>query len=298
MRRVLAPLALLALVMALAGCGGESPPAAPLADVAQARSPAPPLRLSGAEPRVVWAIGDGGTGDRRARSVVERAIRGGADRILYLGDVYERGTAAEFARNFAPVFRGVLRRTAPTPGNHEWGNRRTGYGPFWRRVRGRRVPAWYAFTVAGWRILSLNSEAGHGRGSDQLQWLERELTRPDGTCRIAFWHRPRLSAGKHGDQRDVAPLWDALRGRARLVLGGHDHNLQRMRPVDGIVQLVSGAGGRERYQVDEDDPRLAFSDDRSFGGLRMVLRPGRADLAFVEAGGRVLDRSAVACARG
>lgn len=45
-----------------------------------------------------------------------------------------------------------------------------------------------------------------------------------GTCRLA-WHRPRFTAGKHADARDVAPLWEALRGRAKIVVNGHDHNM-------------------------------------------------------------------------
>ena len=58
---------------------------------------------------------------------------------------------------------------------------------------------------------------------------------------------------------------------------------------------MSGAGGRSHYDVDEGDDRLAFSDDRVDGALRMQLRPGRADLRIVRTGGEVLDRSTVRC---
>ena len=104
-------------------------------------------------------------------------------------------------------------------------------------------------------------------------------------------------AGKHGDQRDVAPLWNALRGRATLVVNGHDHDLQRLRPRDGITELVAGAGGRSRYAVNFDDERLEFADDEHDGALRMELRPGGAGLSFVAVDGSVLDRSSVSCAR-
>ncbi len=272
------------LALAAAGCGADEP-----ATPAQTGDPA----------AVVWAVGDGGTGNAAARRVVARMRRGPVDRVLFLGDVYERGTAREFARRFEPVYRPLLSKTMPTPGNHEWPRRAQGYFPFWRRVRGRALPPWYAFSVGGWRFISLNSQAPHGPRSAQLRWLRRELRREDGTCRIAFWHRPRFSAGlEHGDQPDVAPLWDALRGRARLVLGGHDHDLQRFRPVGGLTQIVSGAGGRAHDRVRHADPRLAFSDDRAFGAVRRSLRAGAADVAFIAADGRVLDRSSVSCARG
>jgi hypothetical protein len=113
---------------------------------------------------------------------------------------------------------------------------------------------------------------------------------------IAFMHRPRFNAGLHRpEQRDVDAIWQALRGRARLLLSGHDHDLQRFKVIDGTTQLVIGAGGRERYKVDAADRRLAFSNDATDGALRMQLQPGRANLRIVGADGRVLDRSTVRC---
>lgn len=271
---------------------------------------APPLReptgddVPSGPPRraVVWAVGDGADGGAAGKAVARLIRAGPVDRVLYLGDVYGPqpaallrgdGTAADYRTRYAPVFGALARRTAPTPGNHEWPQRGDGYEPYWRRVLGSTPPAYYSFTIAGWQVLSLNSEAPHDRGSRQLRWLAREVARP-GTCRLAFWHRPRFSAGRHGDQADVAPLWDALRGRAALVVNGHDHDMQRLRPVDGITELVSGAGGHGLYGLHRDR-RLAFGDDRTYGALRIDLRRGRARLRFVATGGRVLDSSAVRC---
>jgi hypothetical protein len=143
-------------------------------------------------------------------------------------------------------------------------------------------------------VLSLNSEAPHERGSAQVRWLRRALRRP-ADCRLAIWHRPRFSAGPHGDQPDLEPIWAALRGRAAVVLGGHDHDLQRMRPIGGTVQLVSGAGGRALYAVDESDRRLAFSDDEHFGAYRLSLYPDRVEAVARSAGGRELDRTTISC---
>jgi hypothetical protein len=81
----------------------------------------------------------------------------------------------------------------------------------------------------------------------------------------------------------------------RIVLNGHDHNMQRIRPHDGIVEFISGAGGRHRHGVDEGDPLLAFSDDKHFGALRLRLSPERARWRFVTVGGRVLDRGVLFC---
>jgi hypothetical protein len=110
-------------------------------------------------------------------------------------------------------------------------------------VQGRAPPSYYALSLGGWTLLSLNSEEPHGPGSAQLRWLDHRLRRGRGTCRLAFWHRPRYSAGTtHGDQPDVEPLWNTLRGRATLVLNGHEHASQRFRTIEGLTEIVAGAG--------------------------------------------------------
>ena len=107
-----------------------------------------------------------------------------------------------------------------------------------------------------------------------MRWLQRALDGATGTCRLAFWHRPRFSAGSvHGDSPDTAPLWNALRGHARLILGGHDHLMLRFRRHDGMTQYVAGSGGDTLYGAVRDD-RVAFSRAGTQGALRMRLRAG------------------------
>jgi Calcineurin-like phosphoesterase len=246
-------------------------------------------------PAIVWAVGDGADGREPARAVARLIASGPIDRLLYLGDVYKRGTASDFSKHYATVYGRLARRTAPTPGNHDWPHHLDGYDPYWRRVTGRPAPAFYRFRLGGWEILSLNSEAPHEPGSAQLRWLRSQLRRP-GTCRLAFWHRPRYSDGtEHGDQKDVESFWQALRGHATLVLNGHEHDMQRFRSRDGITELASGAGGHGRYTIRRGDPFLAFGDDRNYGALRLDLAPGRAQFAFVAADGRILNQGHVRC---
>lgn len=203
----------------------------------------------------------------------------------------------DYRRVFEPAYGGLAKIVAPTPGNHEWPEREDGYLPYWQQVTGREQPLYYSFQVGGWQVLSLNSEADHQQGSEQLRWLRSQLQTPD-NCRIAFWHRPRYSAGpKNGDQPDVAPLWDALRGRASIVINGHEHNMQRLRPIDGITELISGAGGHELYELSEGDRRLAFGNASDYGALRLTLRPGSVRSEFVTLDGRTLDSTTLRCGK-
>ncbi|HEV2058754.1 MAG TPA: metallophosphoesterase [Solirubrobacteraceae bacterium] len=269
------------------------------------RAPGGPYLPSGPQDQAtLWAVGDGADGGSAARSVVQRMKRKRFDRLLYLGDVYGSGlvsllvgdgTAADYRDRYDPLYGEFAAKTAPTPGNHEWRQRGAGYEPYWEEVFGRPPPAFYAFDVAGWQLLSLNTEAPHGARSAQVRWL-REQLRATGTCRLAFWHKPRFNAGRYGDEPGIGALWNALRGHARIVVTGHDHNMQRFKPVDAITQYVAGAGGHGRHAL-RRDRRLAFGNDRDFGALRIELSPGRARTAFVSADGRILDVNTVRCRR-
>jgi hypothetical protein len=256
-----------------------------------------------AKPRAaVWAVGDGADGGIHGRAVAAMVGSHRVDRLLYLGDIYSNGTADEFEYYYAPVYGRFNRITAPTIGNHEWTNVTTGYLPYWAAERGSSPPLWYAFAVSGWQLISLNSNIPDSAA--QLRWLDAliERTPTYGDCRIAFDHHPFFSAGTHDDPADdlnpLEPVFAELRGAVAIVLSGHDHNMQRLRPVKGVTQLIAGAGGNQLTPVNRDDPRLKFADDAHFGALRLELRPGRATLTFVAEDGTRLDRSSVACRQG
>lgn len=276
----------LAVMALLAGCQTE----APAAPVGRGTVPG----ISAAKPVDVWAVGDGTTEGPQARAIAEMIAEAEPDRVLYLGDVYD-----DYSDRFDATFgaAGLVDITLPTPGNHEWPSQREGYLEYWHGVRGEPLGPYYWTRLGGWQVLSINTEEPTGPGSPQLRWLERSL-KGDGTCRLAFMHRPRWSAGRHGDQEDVDPVWDALRGHAVLVLSGHDHDMQQLEELDGITQLVAGAGGRGLYEVDESDPRVRFSNDTDFGALRLRLEPGKATYSFVSVDGEELHTGQVPCDQG
>jgi hypothetical protein len=240
----------------------------------------------------VWAVGDGAYAGPNDDAVTNLVAAGPADQLLYLGDVYEAGTASEYATNYDSSYGRLKPITRPTPGNHEWGNRATGYDPYWGPSYSD--PHYYAFDLAGWHLVSLNSEEPMGEGSAQLDWLRADLAGRSDNCTIAFWHKPRFSAGAHGDHTATEPLWRALAGRARIVLAGHDHNYQRFVPVDGITSFVVGTGGKTPYPY-PSDLRLAAGQHTAFGALALTLRPGLADFAFRTTGGSTFDAGTIPC---
>ena len=255
-RGVLAAIAVIAIALlgAAIAAGGSGHPRSPFVPSANR------------DPAEVWAVGDGADGSPESYAVARMIAGSKPDRFLYLGDVYPAGTAEDFATRYEPSYGRLAEITAPTLGNHEADNVEAGYDPYWRAVHGQTPPSYYAFRIAGLEILSLNSEIDHSADSPQLHWLERKVRGP-GNCRIAFWHRPRFNAGEHSGDDSIESFWDALGGRAKLVLNGHDHNMQRQAGRDGIVQLISGAGGDKQYPLDPDYPGLRFASDASPGAL-------------------------------
>lgn len=194
-----------ALVRAL---GQAAPPPRPVANLAFRSAPSPRA------PSVIWAVGDGANGGGRSKALAGRIALGHPDRLLYLGDVYSNGSSKEFRENYETVYGRFTRITAPTPGNHDWPAHPEGYDSYWQARTGAATPPWYTFRIGGWRIISLNSEAPHDGTSIQMRWLKSKLRAERGTCTLAFWHRPLQSAGDHGDQGDVKPIWNALVGHA------------------------------------------------------------------------------------
>jgi hypothetical protein len=244
----------------------------------------------------VWAVGDGadsGTHDDALAAMIQQS---NPDAFLYLGDVYESGTANEFAQYYAPGYGRLKAITRPTPGNHEWDKRAEGYDPFWGSAFA--APHYYSFDLGGWHLIGLNSEEDHDQGSPQLAWLRSDLSERRGNCTIGFWHRARYSAGTgHGDESSLATVWGMLAGRSAIVLTGHDHSYQRFKPINGITNWVVGSGGHGHTGVDPNDPRLAVQNSTDYGALRLDLTTNHADFAFVSEAGRTLDSGSVACDR-
>jgi len=248
----------------------------------------------------VWAVGDGGVPSRGDDRLAGRVGAWGIDRLLYLGDVYERGSAREYRRRYAPGWGRFKSITRPTPGNHEWSARAEGYDRYWGgRARGARGAHYYSFDIGRWHFVSLNSHEDSSPGSTQLAWLRRDLARRRGSCTIAFWHRPRYSAGAYRNEPtnvDLEPFWRVLRGRAVAVLNGHDHNYQRFKRRRGITQFIVGGGGRRPlHEVDRSDRRLAAADDRTLGALRLDLRRSRLLYQYRAIDGERLDSGRIRC---
>jgi len=259
-------------------------------------------------PVVIWAAGDigycGPSGPASAPAArTARLMAGDTHPVLALGDLaYPRGRQRDFDECFAPAWGSLRPRLLPVPGNHDYDTR--GALPYYRYVEGLAPDAgrgYYALRLGAWRVIALNSNVDARPGSEQLRWLRAELAARRSRCTLAFWHHPRFSSGDHGDDDRMDAAWGLLHeAGADLVLAGHDHDYERFAPLDadgrpdplrGMRQFVVGTGGAPLRRFGEIRPGSEARNAETYGALRLTLRDGGYDWAFVPVDGQTFRDS-------
>ena len=82
-----------------------------------------------------------------------------------------------------------------------------------------------------------------------MQWIEGELEESGEDWKIPYFHHPLYSSGRrHGSdvlkRKVLEPLF--VKYNVSVVLTGHDHVYERIKPQNGIVYFVVGSGGQLR----------------------------------------------------
>jgi hypothetical protein len=236
----------------------------------------------------------------------------GPDVVLALGDTqYEIGAAGAFAASYHPTWGRLKAVTRPVPGNHEYATPgAAGYFDYFGAAAGDPAKGWYSFDAGLWHVVVLNSNCaaagGCGAGSPQETWLRADLAGRSGVCTVAAWHHPRWSSGSHGDDPLSDSFWRALwEAGADIILNGHDHDYERFAPMDpdgrpdpthGVRQFVVGTGGKNQTPFGAPKPGSEFRGTAPFGVLKLALRPGGYDWAYLSApSGATSDSGMRAC---
>jgi acid phosphatase type 7 len=252
------------------------------------------------EGTIVYALGDAADGGAEATELASYVEDQDPDRFLYLGDVYESGTAEEFERNFDPLYGDLADRTDPVIGNHEYPNVENGYYPYWRDKRGwteaQAKHRSYIDSESGWQVIAYSSETDP---AEEARWVMHQIDKQDGTCRIAVAHRARYSIAdsQHTDNVDQAPIWKVLAGTTAINLAAHSHVYGRLEPIDGVNVIVSGQGGHDIRELGPEQHPVAASTAGATSVTRLVLRPGEAELTQMGPDGTTYDNETIACQR-
>jgi hypothetical protein len=245
---------------------------------------------------VVFALGDGADGSSTATALANYVSSQNPDRFFYLGDVYETGTAAEFAR-YDSMYGSMAAKTDPVIGNHEYGNRATGYYPYWMMERGwteEQAKHRSYVDASGWQVIAYSSETDM---TAEGAWVAGEVAKHAGTCRIVIAHKGRhvVADTSHSDNPEQESVWSQIIGKTAINLVGHNHIYGRLAPLSGVNVFVSGAGGHSQRSLGAQHHPVAASKTGVATATRLVLRPGAADFVQVDSRGRVSDSGTIAC---
>jgi hypothetical protein len=294
----------------------SAPPTPTLVPTSVPPTPAPPspTPTNGAGDAVLLAAGDIASCSSSGDEATAKLLDTPADTILTLGDnVYEDGTASEFANCFHPSWGQYKARIRPSVGNHEYHTAgASGYFNYFGAVAGDPNQGYYAYDLGAWHIIALNSNCaqvgGCGKGSPQEQWLRADLAAHPSACTLAYWHHPRFSSGQHGSTTAMQPIWQALYDAGvELVLSGHDHDYERFAPQDpvgradptrGIRQFVVGTGGKSHYSVNAPIANSEVRNDNTFGLLKLTLHANHYDWEFIPQAGATFTDSGTALCHG
>src|SRR5215217_400671 len=180
---------------------------------------------------VIAAAGDiagSGTGDEATAKLLDSLA---PTAVLTTGDnAYDNGTLAEFNSFYDPTWGRHRAVTHPVPGNHEYHTAgAAGYFDYFAAAAGDRARGYYSYNIGAWTA----------------------------KCTLAYWHKPRFTAGNYADFPEYTPFWQTLwDANADIVLAGHDHNYQRYAPLNpsgiadsarGLREFVVGTGGHSHY---------------------------------------------------
>jgi predicted phosphodiesterase len=227
--------------------------------LAQAPAPAPalPLPLKDGSLRFM-VMGDTGQGDKgqydTGREMAAIRQQFPFEFVVMVGDnMYGADSPADYVQKFETPYKALSDagvKFYAALGNHDNPNQRS-YGLF--NMAGHR---YYTFRASpgglgkishgGVRFFAIDSNY---LSKEQIDWLSKELGSSGSDWKICFFHHPLYSSGKtHGSALETRAVLEPIfvKNGVNVVLTGHDHIYERIKPQQGIYHFVVGSSGSLR----------------------------------------------------
>jgi len=241
-------------------------------------------------------IGDTGSGSEKQQQVADMMVRYRTafpfDFVLMMGDnLYGGETPKDFEKKFSNVYKPLLDAKInfyATLGNHDL-PLQIYYENF--NMNGKE---YYRFKKGNVAFYSLNSNY---MDKKQVQWLENELAKDTSDWKVCFFHHPPYSsARKHGSDGQLREIVEPifLKYGVNLVLAGHDHVYEHIKPQKGIYYFVSGAGGQLRTgDVKQSSELIEKSYDRDMHFMLFEVDGDRLYFQTISRTGETIDSGAL-----
>lgn len=202
-------------------------------------------RADSTEPVRLLAFGDSGGGGSDQMALLEQMYTVPYELMIHTGDLaYDNGTIQQIEDTVFGVYADLLRNIPffPSAGNHDAETMRG--APFrdvWS-LPTTRDKKYYSYDWGRVHFVALDTEASL---SAQATWLDADLAATSLPWKIVYFHKPPYSSGEHGSDTAVRSAWAPIfeKHGVQLVLAGHDHDYERMKPQNGVAYVVTGGGG-------------------------------------------------------
>jgi 3',5'-cyclic AMP phosphodiesterase CpdA len=262
---------------------------------AQQRTPVK-LTVPNAKESLHFAVfgdsGTGGTAQYQLASVMEHYYKTFRfEFALMLGDnIYGRERPKDYEEKFEIPYKPLLNagvKFYAVLGNHDEPNQRF-YKYF--NMNGQR---YYTFKPReGVRFFALDSNY---MDPEQLKWLEKELSSSGSDWKIAFFHHPLYSSGKHGSHGSLRAVLEPLflKYGVNVVFAGHEHFYERVKPQKGIHHFVSGAAAKLRESDIRRTPLTAKGFDRDLSFMLIELSGDQMQYQVISRLGETVDSGVV-----
>src|ERR1044071_5196425 len=241
-------------------------------------------------------IGDTGSGSSKQRDVGNMMVQYRAifpfEFVLMMGDNLYGGEAPQdFLKKFSEPYKALLDNKVKfyaTLGNHDL-PLQVNYENF--NMNGKE---YYHFKKGNVAFYSLNSNY---MDKKQVKWLEDELAKETAEWKVCFfYHPPYSSAKKHGSDDQLREVVEPIfvKYGVDVVLTGHDHVYERIKPQKGIYYFVSGAGGQLRTgDVKDSSPLIDKSYDRDMHFMLFEVAGDQMYFQAISRTGETIDSGVI-----
>ena len=300
MQRHRVPAAVLFVALIL-GCraAGTAVVSGPAVVQAPQAAAAPPIELPNKEGSLKFGVlGDFGTGSREQYQMADQIAklhgRFPFEIVVTVGDnLYGSERPQDFVRKFEQPYKPLLDagvKFYASLGNHD-AREQARYKLF--NMDGR---TYYTFKAPKEDVRFFALESDYPK-PEQIAWLERELDNSREKWKIPYFHHPLYSSGgRHGSdltlRRTLEPLF--IKYGVSVVLTGHDHFYERIKPQNGIVYFVVGAGGKLREgNIDRGTGLTARGFDTDLSFMAAEISGDEMYFNTIARSGKVIDSGTI-----
>ena len=130
----------------------------------------------------------------------------------------------------------------------------------------------------------------------QLEWLDKELAASGSDWKIAFFHHPLYSSGAtHGSadaQRGLLePMF--LKHGVNVVIAGHEHFYERLKPQKGIDYFIVGSSAKLRKGDLRKSAMTAYGNDSDYAFMLVEIDGDTMHFQTINDKGVTLDSGVI-----